>query len=477
MSFSIFNTRFKQGDQKMKRRTFGLLASTSLASLKFGYAVAQTAPDASLLKTTLTPMGAERAGNADGSIPAWTGGATTPPAGWQPGAFMPDLFANEAPVVVINSSNMTQHADNLSDGTMAMMQKYGYSIKVYPSHRTAAAPQEVYDNIALNATRAQLSPQGPRFGFSGAFGGIPFPIPDASDPYAAGAQIIMNHDSRWIARGLSVHLSSFVITNGTPVLTAAESVEYRFPYYAKGGSPATFNGQEYIELAKNDAPPNLMGEQVIEEDNTNDLVQKKNVWELLNGQGRVRKAPELNYDTPSAFADGMANFDEYNGFTGSLDRYDWKCLGKKELYIPYNCNAVYAHSPEDICLPHFVNPDILRWELHRVWVVEATLHPGERNVLARRRFYVDEDTWTVATVDAWDANNSLFHVNSTLNYLRPDLPGLVMLQGQIVNNLQSGQYLLNDIPINQLTRPTWTFLENVQVSDFDPQNMAAGAQY
>ena len=47
-------------------------------------AVAAVSPDeAAQLGKTLTPTGAEKAGNKDGTIPEWTGGLTTPPAGLQ----------------------------------------------------------------------------------------------------------------------------------------------------------------------------------------------------------------------------------------------------------------------------------------------------------------------------------------------------------------------------------------------------------
>src|ERR1700722_17699158 len=141
---------------KINRRTFGLLAGSSMTALKLGQANAQTTADPTLLTTTLTPFGAERAGNADGSIPAWTGGFTTLPEGWQPGQTMPDFFADDQSTLTINASNMTSYAGKLSEGTQAMITKYGFSIKVYPTRRTHSMPQDVYDNIAKNIARAKL---------------------------------------------------------------------------------------------------------------------------------------------------------------------------------------------------------------------------------------------------------------------------------------------------------------------------------
>jgi hypothetical protein len=378
--------------------------------------------------------------------------------------------------LIINASNMTQYADNLSEGVMAMMTKYGYSIKVYPTHRTACAPQWVYDNIAKNCVTAQLEAGGGRLGFNNAYGGTPFPIPDTSDPLAAGAEIIWNHETRWQGEAIQYSSTGWVVSGGSPILSNAVPNFWRYPYYDKNGSLATFKGfinQEFDPLT---GPPNLVGEEVIEWLHTDPYKYPDQIWELLNGQARVRRAPELNFDTPSSFADGLANYDEYYGFVDSLEKYDWKFLEKKEVYIPYNNNGLFLPPVDQVFLPHFVNPDLVRWEKHRVWVVEATLHPGERNVLARRRFYVDEDRWAIALTDAWDADNALYHVQTTFNIVRPDLPGTVLF-GPVVYNLQKNQYVALAGPWNSKADPTLKFPSSLPDSMFDPENMAASAQY
>jgi hypothetical protein len=460
----------------MKRRTFGLLAGVSAASLRLGIASAQTTRNPALLTTTLTPMGGERAGNADGSIPAWTGGYTTVPAGWTPNQYMPDLFADEQPVVVIDSSNMAQHAAKLSEGVQAMITKYGFSLKVYPTHRTAAAPQGVYDNIAKNVTTAQLFPGGGRLGFTGAFGGIPFPIPDVSDPLAAGAEIIWNNDCKWNGYAYTTYTAGYVVNDGSVVMTDYSTTAYDFPYYRANGSLATFNGMEYRLYGKLEGPPNFDGQESLTWNYTTPVTKPEINWEVLSGQGRVRKAPEVQFDTPSQYLDGVTNYDEYYGFSGSLEKYDWKCLGKQEMYIPYNNNAIYLCDPLKVHLTHFLDPDIVRWELHRVWVVEATLHPGERNVLAKRRFYVDEDTFIIGVGEAWDANGNLFHVYNCYNYLRPDLPGVIFGNNSIMN-LQTDDWGTTSGWWNQKAHPYFYFHDSLPDSIYNPQNMAAESAY
>jgi hypothetical protein len=460
----------------MKRRSFGLLAGTGLMALKIRPARAQTAPDPALLKTTLTPFGAERAGNAEGTIPAWTGGYTTIPAGWQPGQFMPSPFDNEPMLLTIDSANMAQHADRLSEGLMTMMRKYGYSINVFPTHRTAAAPQWVYDNIAANAVNAKPNPGGARLGFLGAFGGAPFPIPDTSDPLVAGAQIVWNHCTRWNGYGFAFDNWAFAVSEGHVALADLSPNQFDYPYYRRNGTLATYNGELNRSFTSYLAPANDVGELIDIIDFTNPYVTQDETWQLLNGQGRVRKSPEVAYDTPASQTDGLANYDEYYGFHGSLQKYDWKYLGKKEMYIPYHNNAMFGLPGEPVHLANFLDPKVVRWELHRVWVVEATLHPGERNVLLRRRLYIEEDTWTDALVDVYDGNNALFHTGISYFYLRPDLPGVIM-GNNTCHNLQSDDYASMAGLWNEKTHPTLIFNNGYPDSLYDPQNMAAAAQY
>jgi hypothetical protein len=467
--------------KKMKRRTFGLLASGSLLAVNAGRARAQSAtPDASQLGTTLTPIGGEIAGNADGSIPAWTGGLTTLPSGVEPNEYVPELFPNEQPLLVIDSSNVADHASMLSIGAVAMMSKYpDFKVKVYPTHRTAAAPQTVYDRIKANVATAKFVDQDPvrgRFGFEGAFGGVPFPIPDTSNPLTAGAQIIWNYNAVWNGAASSRRNQAWSVSSGHLSMAQADNEDVRFPYYiAQSLDEYTGKYQSILFQISSPyyAPAALVGQNIIVWNFSNPYKNPAEAWELLNGQGRVRRAPEVSFDTPDTQANGICGYDENFGFTGSLERYDWKLLGKREMYIPYNCNGLFAAAPEQAHLTHFVNPELVRWEKHRCWVVEATLHPGERNVLARRRLYVDEDSWQVALIDAWDGNDNLFKTAYLYNTCQPGLPGVVF--GNVANhNLQTSDYVTIS---GQWNKDPIKYVDDISASVFDPSNMAASAQY
>jgi hypothetical protein len=461
----------------MKRRVFGLLAGTSFATaaaLRPTGASAAT-QDAALLTTVLTPLGAERAGNADGSIPAWTGGLTAPPlpAGTPAGV---QLFTDEQPLYTIDASNMAQYQALLTPATQIQIKQWGAVINVFPTHRTAAAPQYVYDNTAKNVTTAQLDPRGGRFGFTGAYGGVPFPIIDTSDPLAGGAQLIWNHLTAW--SGFST-MTSFnpgsVVIKGAMSLQSGTLSRTIYPYYDPNGSLENFEGYfskgHYYTLA----PGSAQGGEILVWHSCNVNVHPDIIWELLNGQGRVRKAPDMQYDIPSPGSDGISNIDEASCFNGNPSQYDWRYIGKQEMLVPYNCNKMLAHTLAENLAPHFPNADILRWEKHRVWVVEATLHPGERNVNARRRLYIDEDTWSALLGEGYDADGNMVKAYALYNNCVPSLPGTIE-QGTAVFNLQTGDYGFD----GNISDPPYDgrqYLDPQPVTDFDPQEMSANASF
>jgi hypothetical protein len=462
----------------MKRRNFGLLAGTCLATAATLRSVkAQSAaPDATLLTTTLTPMGAERAGNADGSIPAWTGGLVQPP-------LPPDqavgahLFEDEQPLYTVDASNMTQYAALLNPATQVQIQKFGMTLNVYPTHRTAAAPQYVYDNTAKNVASAKLDPAGGRFGFTGAYGGVPFPIIDTSDPLAAGAQLIWNHLIGWGGYSTSATFNpGCVVINGELILSGSTFSKTIYPYFDPNGSLETFDGY----LSKGHyyyvAPGSVVGQEILTWHSTNVNIHPDIVWSLLNGQGRVRKDPNEAFDSPNPASNGIATVDESSCFYGNPSQYDWTYIEKKEMLVPYNSNKLIFHDLSKVMGSHFLNPELVRWEKHRVWVVEAKLHPGIRNVNSKRRLYIDEDSWFALLGEGYDGDGVMWKAYALYNQCEPSVP-TTCEQGMAVFNLLTGDYVFNGcIPYGKFTE---TQLNGVQIppSIFEPQQMAANASF
>lgn len=416
----------------MQRPNFtqALLAAALLATAPAFAAVG--ADEAAKLKTELTPLGAEKAGNKDGSIPAWTGGWTTPIAGDKPGGRRGDPFKDERPLFSITAKNADQYADRLTDGTLALLKKYPetFRVDVYKTHRTAAAPQWVYDNTLKNATRAKLAGDV----VEGAFGGIPFPIAKN------GAEVMWNHMLRWRGTSWEFNVNQYQLTaDGRMVLTTDGRADQQMPYYFQDGSPESFakTNEYWMIRLLNAGPPIRSGEAIVGRVNIDG--SKDQAWVYLTGQRRVRKLPNPCCDTPTPATAGVMSFDEIEVWTGRLDRFDWKLLGRTEMFIPYNGNRfLQPKTDAEVVTKNHLNPDHVRWELHRVWVVEATLRAGQRHQAPKSRYYCDEDTWICVLGDRWDANGQLWKTLWAQTFVAPDLPGTLV--GSFgFNDLLSGQ--------------------------------------
>jgi hypothetical protein len=393
---------------------------------------AVSADEAAQLKTTLTPTGAERAGNKDGSIPAWDGGLTRPLVPTT-GRFPADQFPGEKPLYVVNAQNYKQYADHLSEGEVALLMKYPetFHLSIYPTHRTYVAPQSFYDGTFANATRAQVIDNG--MSISGAYDGVPFPIPKS------GIEIYWNHTLR--SRPLSQAYQVINYTgnaDGSLTMTVQAIDNRQGPYFDPDGNLASWNGEYGYGRLQMVGPAFKAGEALVIRDGVNPNAPRQ-AWQYLVGQRRVRRAPTVAYDTPDFVASGANYFDEVFGFWGAPDRYEWKLVGKKEIYIPYNENGFFQVPIEQATAAHHLNPDRLRFELHRVWVVDATLAPGKRHVVPKRRFYFDEDSWSVALLDGYDADGKLWRTSQLLPIVIPEAQS-VFHNSTVIYNLQAGTF-------------------------------------
>lgn len=401
------------------KKAFFICAAGLLVS-GVGASAQVTPQEAQQLKTTLTPLGAEKAGNAEGSIPAWTGGMCTVPPGYWHGTRRGDPFANEKPLFSITAQNMDKYADKLTDGTKAMLKRYPntFRVDVYPTHRTECAPQWVYDNTFRNATRARIEERHSGPTPVDAYGGIPFPIPKT------GAQVMWNHQLHWRGEDWHFTVDQYLGTaDGRLVLSTDGTAEQAMPYYYRDKEPTKFNGEYWLLRLINVGPPIRAGEAIVARANVDD--DKTQSWVYLTGQRRVRKLPNPCCDTPTPATAGVMSFDELEVFTGRMDRFDWKLIGKKEMYIPYNDNKIMQPTKDsDVMMPHHLNPNYVRWELHRVWVVEAPLAPGHRHEAVRNLYYIDEDSWQAVLGDRWDSKGQLWKTLWTLPMVLPDLPAV-----------------------------------------------------
>jgi hypothetical protein len=392
----------------MTQRRFLQSGVLALSLLAANVMAAVTQEEAAQLGASLTPLGAEKLGNADGSIPAWTGGLPTNAAVVDSNGFIGNPYASEQPLFTITAANAEQYKDKLSPGQMAMFKRYAstYKIPVYPSHRSAAAPQAIYDAARQSAVNTQPVDGGNGLSNFAESHYYAFPIPKD------GVQVLWNHITRYRggnARRLVVQATPQTGGSFTPVQFEDEVA---FPADMRElGKDKSANVLLYFKQRVL-APSRLAGNVLLVHETIDQVKEPRLAWLYNAGQRRVRRAPQVAYDGPGTAADGMRTADNFDMFSGAPDRYDWKLVGKKEMYIPYN--SYKLESPQlkykEIIQPGHLNQDLTRYELHRVWEVVATLKPNERHIYAKRHYFIDEDSWQIAYADHYDGRGQLWRV-------------------------------------------------------------------
>lgn len=379
-------------------------AAIALAVMQCLSASAEISQDeAKRLGNALTAWGAEKAGNKDGSIPAYTGGLTTPPASYNPAqpGVLTDPFADEKPLFSVTAANVAQYADKVSDGMRAILTKYPETrIDVYPSRRTAAYPKFFVDSTIKNATQCKLDESDNKL--VNCVGGLPFPIPKT------GAQVMWNKKLSFVGASYAQRGSTtFVDASGKAIVMGVNDSWFDFPYYSPNNIG---NNTRIYERFRYDfqEPARVQGEKFLTHMKPDDSPSQ--VWQYLPGQRRTKLSPDLAYDTPHPQSGGVAGMDQSFGFMGPLDRFDFKLVGKKEMLIPYNNYKIFSSecSFDKYFKKNFPNPECIRWELHRVWVVEGTLKQGKRHIFSKRVSYLDEDSYAAGLVDYYDMSGKIY---------------------------------------------------------------------
>ena len=415
---------------------FKVAALAVTAAFAAPVAAELSAADLAKLGTTLTPMGGEKAGNAAGTIPAWDGGITRPAAGYQVGKHYPDPFPNDRPLFTITGANADQYRAQLTDGQMAMLKKYpSYKMVVYPTRRSASAPEGHYRETKECAAKAKLAPGGN--GVTGCMGGVPFPIPKD------GNEAIWNALLRYRGDTFAMHWSQAAVTRGGDYALVKFEYEYDFSYGNLSKSAGQREDNKVLNyVQRTTAPARLAGQILLVHETVDQTKEPRSAWTYNPGQRRVRLAPNVAYDNPGTAADGLRTNDDFGMYNGATDRYNWKLVGKREMYVPYNSYKLSDPKLKysDLLKPGHLNQDLARYELHRVWVVEATLKPGTSHIYSKRVFFLDEDSWIPVASDKYDGRGELWRVAEQHSENWYNVP-MVFPTVEVHNDLQSGRYL------------------------------------
>ena len=396
-----------------------LLALTTVAHLQAAVSQGQ----ANRLGNSLTPSGAVRAGNSDGSIPRWEGGDTSVPAGYDgTGDHHPDQYPDDEPRFVVTAENLDQYRAVVPDGAAAMLKAYpeSFRLRVYPTRRNHSVPDHIAEHSARNAVRASLVDGGN--GVQNAFGGYPFPILHGSSEEKA-MQAMWNHITRWRGRYTEREFAEVVVVEGQfrPITMRQEVF---FNWNREDGSPESLDNIINYYLSTVLAPKQYAGGGILVHETLDQVKEPRKAWGFSAGE--VRRAPSLGYDAPIASSGNLRTVDDTDVFNGALDRYHWEYQGLQEKLIPYNNFQLSSdrYSYDDVLGDYHLNPELTRWELHRVHVVEATLRDDARHLYHKRVFYIDEDSWNIALADQYDDEGNLWRVTMAMLKNFYDLPGV-----------------------------------------------------
>lgn len=420
------------------KKTSTLILVFGLSLLSWPTLAAVSPAEVAKLGTSLTPLGGEMAGNADGTIPAWTGGLPVDAAPVTDNGFPGDPYADEQPLFTITAQNVEQYKDNLSAGMIAMFERYPETFKmpVFTTHRTASVPKHIEEKAKISAANVNLIESGNGLENFTESRYYAFPIPQN------GLEVIWNHLTRYRGGNLRrMYVQAAPQANGAYSLVSFKD-EVAFPDFMPDLSPDSAANLLLMFKQSVTAPSRLAGNVLLVHDTLDQIKSPRMAWVYNAGQRRVRRAPQVSYDGPGTAADGLRTSDNFDMYNGAPDRYDWKLVGKREMYIPYNNFRLLSPSVKysDLLKVGHTNQDLARYEMHRVWEVEATLKAGERNIYGKRTFYVDEDTWTIVLSDLYDGRGQLWRVAEAkaMPYYQRQIPAFAF---EAQYDLQSGRYI------------------------------------
>jgi len=427
--------------KSIKNKSIKKIALVSLAvSMAFsGSVMAKVSQaDAAKLSKELTAMGAVRGANADGTIPAWDGGITSAPAGYKAGDHHADPFPGDQVKYTVTAKNLAQYKDILTPGQVKLLETYPetFKMEVFDTRRSASVPEHVYSASISNAGRTELVEGGN--GIINAAVGIPFPIP------ANGLEAIWNHILRYRGENVTREGGQAAPTASGDYTYLGFDDQLMLPYGVKGASSDDLQKTNILFKFKQKVtePARLAGTALLVHETMDQIKTPRQAWTYNTGQRRVRRAPNVAYDAPGTASDGLRTTDDFDMFNGAPNRYTWTLKGKQELLIPYNDYRLHSNDLkyDQILQPGHINPELVRYEKHRVWVVEANLKDGTRHTYKKRVFYIDEDSWQIAVTDIYDNRDELYRVGVAhgINYYEVPTQWSTL---EVFHDLQSRRYI------------------------------------
>ncbi|MDR3438747.1 DUF1329 domain-containing protein [Telmatospirillum sp.] len=411
------------------------------------------AADAGALGTSLTAAGGDPGASSDGMVPAIENASPQLP-GWTWGKPRKDFFKykDDKPIYSVTSQNYERYIQFLSPGQIAhLKQDAKFRMDVYPSRRICTIPDFVAENTKKNVGLAKLGTDG--WSLSDAvLPAIPFPMP------GNGAEAMWNMKIRYRGVGVDWKKENTSLSprpGSDEWIRAIQEQTIYFPWGEKGSHKLSdlpkYDSMIYFSYF---SPTAQAGQAVVGSSSFNETGSE--AYYYFPGQRRVRRMPTYSYDAPEVGSENTYLVDEAFMFNGPLDRFDWKLAGKKELIVPYNALDVYNFNGNetDLVQSNGLDPSIRRYEIHRVWVVEASVKEGMRHVSPKRTYYLDEDSWNALLAEDYDAKGAIWKVRE--GYLIPVYElGTCDVEAFAQYALQDNRFLFDDAVLGRGVDARW----------------------
>ena len=436
-----------------RRKVLAAASGTALLP-QLPSALAQSVPAAGL-----TPVGAIAAGSTDGRIPPWTGGLQEPPAGWSPALGYRDPFATDAPLASIGRAELPAFRHELPDGLAMLIERVPQMrLRLFATRRTACHPTDIVAGMQARAGMPRTSGHA-LVDAPGRY--VPFPEP------TDGLQAIWNVLRRYTGGGVVREGRSFAVrASGDASMIGFWSRRFHASHLE--GAPEDLH---FAAMGGYLAPASLRGQIALVHEPFDLSRRSRAAWIYSSALRRVRRAPDLAYDAVADGSEGIFTTDQVDGYNGSPDRFEWVLLGRRTLIVPYNTYAIGEPpaTASRILQRGSVNPELMRYELHRVWVVEARLRQGQSHVYGLRRFFIDEDSWTVLVEEAYSPRGDLWRLalHGLVQFYDARVPGIRV---SIYHDLDAGTYYVGGLDTER--QPSIRFQLRGRFSDFLPDALA-----
>lgn len=411
--------------------TLSLVASAAMADVP--------ANVANRLGQDLTPMGAEKAGSSAG-VGSWSGQRIDGSAllqGYDGGA-LPNPYASDKPLYTITAANAGDYDAQLTTGQKAMLATYPdtFKLNVYESRRSCTYPDFVYKAAKRNAEVGKVVDGGN--GISESIMASPFPIPSSA------LEIVWNHTLRYRGERVARDFNYAAPTaSGDYTLTYTRD-EIVFSYSdAQNARAEDLNNISIWFVAYTSAPARRAGNVVLVHETLNMAKEGRKAWTYSPGTRRVRRAPNIAYDNPVTNGDGLGTSDQYDGYNGAPDRYDWTVVEKAEKLSQQNNYQAVLTPYEELLQPGHANQDVMRYELRRQWVVEGNLKGNARHIYAKRVLRMDEDSSQMSAGEMYDGRGELWRIQEIGQApdFRPEAQVCWTTGGEFTYDLLAGRYL------------------------------------